>query len=131
MPKIAKILFFIDGPMPSEKDYEEAEKIGGARVVFRNGLAVPADGALEECDGVAGNVPERYKEAYPDAKTAIASVKKANGREKANADELVGENSQTAQTAPQPNNATAQATNAATQGTKPQVWGAQTQAKKQ
>lgn len=129
MPKQAKILFFINGPIPSEKDLDEVEKIGGAQVVFRNAAHIPSEGALEQCDGVAGDVPERYKEAYPDAKTAVAKVKKANSREKAGADELVGENSQTAQTAPQANQQVAQSTNAQTQG-KPQVWGANTQAAK-
>lgn len=65
-----KILFFVDGVSPSPEDMEEAAKLSGS-VVFRNARAVPAEGALENCDGVAGCVPPRYEEAYDDAETAI------------------------------------------------------------
>ena len=68
--KPAKILFFVKGVSPTPEDFEEASKLQ-AQVVFRNAQAVPAEGALEECDGVAGKVPPTYAEAYPEADEAI------------------------------------------------------------
>lgn len=65
----ARILFFIAGCAPSAKDFAAAEKLS-ADVVFRNANAVPDEGALEIADGVAGAVPERYKE-YATAEEAI------------------------------------------------------------
>lgn len=75
----ARILFFVAGVAPSAKDFAAAEKIG-ADVVFRNANAVPADGALEIADGVAGAVPPRYKEAYPTAEEAV-ELKKIEQKE--------------------------------------------------
>ena len=55
----SKILFFINGPVPTEAEREQAAQIVG-NVVFRN--AKFADGeSCEQCDGVAGSVPENYK----------------------------------------------------------------------
>lgn len=68
--KPAKILFFVDGVAPSNEDFEAASKLT-AQVVFRNARAVPPEGALEECDGVAGKIPPTYAEAYPEADEAI------------------------------------------------------------
>ena len=68
--KPAKILFFVDGVAPTPEDYEAASKLT-AQVVFRNARAVPPEGALEECDGVAGKVPPTYAEACPEADEAI------------------------------------------------------------
>ena len=67
--KPAKILFFVDGVAPTPEDYEAASKMT-AQVVFRNARAVPSEGALEECDGVAGHVPAPYAE-LPTAEEAI------------------------------------------------------------
>ena len=67
--KPAKILFFVDGVAPTPEDYEAASKLT-AQVVFRNARAVPSEGALEECDGVAGCVPGFYGE-LPTADEAI------------------------------------------------------------
>ena len=67
--KPAKILFFVDGVAPTPEDYEAASKLT-AQVVFRNARAVPPEGALEECDGVAGHVPAPYAE-LPTAEEAI------------------------------------------------------------
>ena len=67
--KPAKILFFVDGVAPTPEDYEAASKLT-AQVVFRNARAVPSEGALEECDGVAGCVPGPYAE-LPTAEEAI------------------------------------------------------------
>ena len=68
--KPAKILFFVQGVAPTAEDFEAASKLT-AQVVFRNAQAVPAEGALEECDGVAGAVPAPYAE-LPTAEEAIA-----------------------------------------------------------
>jgi len=67
--KPAKILFFVVGVSPTPEDFEEATKLQ-AQVVFRNSQAVPAEGALEECDGVAGHVPAPYAK-LPKAEAAI------------------------------------------------------------
>ena len=67
--KPAKILFFVDGVAPTPEDYEAASKMT-AQVVFRNARAVPSEGALEECDGVAGCIPGPYAE-LPTAEEAI------------------------------------------------------------
>lgn len=71
MKKLPKILFFVVGPFPTAKDFEEAEKLN-AMVVFRNALAVPAEQhSLEICDGVAGKVPAIYAKVFPNANAAI------------------------------------------------------------
>lgn len=67
--KPAKILFFVDGVAPTPEDYEAASKLT-AQIVFRNARAVPSEGALEECDGVAGCIPGPYGE-LPTAEEAI------------------------------------------------------------
>jgi hypothetical protein len=77
-----KIIFFLRNGMPENDEVEAAKEIAdkGAQVVFRVGKYVPTDGAYEECDGVAGEVPDRYKDAmtndkrtFPDADEAIAN----------------------------------------------------------
>ena len=70
--KPAKILYFVDGVSPTPEDFEAASKMQ-AQVVFRNAQAVPAEGTLEECDGVAGHVPAPYAE-LPEAEEAIKTV---------------------------------------------------------
>ena len=70
--KPAKILFFVKGVSPTPEDFEEASKLQ-AQVVFRNAHAVPAEGALEQCDGVAGHVPAPYADK-PTAEEAIKTV---------------------------------------------------------
>ena len=67
--KPAKILYFVDGVAPTPEDYEAASKLT-AQVVFRNARAVPPEGALEECNGVAGCIPGPYGE-LPTAEEAI------------------------------------------------------------
>ena len=67
--KPAKILYFVDGVSPTPEDFEAASKMQ-AQVVFRNARAVPPEGALEECDGVAGCIPGPYGE-LPTAEEAI------------------------------------------------------------
>lgn len=67
--KPAKILYFVDGVSPTPEEFEAASKMQ-AQVVFRNARAVPPEGALEECDGVAGCIPGPYGE-LPTAEEAI------------------------------------------------------------
>lgn len=86
--KLPVILYFINGPLPSEGDKKEAEKLDGkAKVVYRNAYHVEATDALEKCDGVMGAVPPRYKEKYPSASEAI----KGYEEEKKNLTERVGD----------------------------------------
>lgn len=61
---IPKILYFISGPAPKAEDVEKASQIK-AKVVFRNALAVHPESALEDCDGVMGDVPESYSTKFP------------------------------------------------------------------
>lgn len=69
--KPAKILYFINGPLPTKEQRKEAEDIK-ASVHFRNAQYVPSEShALEICDGVAGEVPEIYKKAFPNYKEAL------------------------------------------------------------
>jgi len=71
--KLAKILFFVEGPAPTAEQLAEALEMT-ANVMFRNALAVPAEQhSLEICDGVAGIVPPLYAEAFPTAEAAIAA----------------------------------------------------------
>lgn len=68
--KPLKILFFINDSNPSLDHVAEAEKIGH-QVCFRNAAYIPVEGALEACDGVTGEVPKRYAEAFPTAEVAV------------------------------------------------------------
>jgi hypothetical protein len=72
--KWPRILFFINGSIPSEEEVAEAESLG-FNVTFRNALFVAAEGALEACDGVAGDVPERYAAKYPSAEEVVEEFK--------------------------------------------------------
>lgn len=56
-----RVLYFIKEQSPSAEELAAAEKLGTQ--MFR--WCVPDDGSLEECDGVAGSVPERYVAKYP------------------------------------------------------------------
>lgn len=67
--KAPKILYFVDGFQPTSEDISAASEITG-QVVFRNARVIPAEGALEACDGVAGKVPAPYKK-LPTAEQAI------------------------------------------------------------
>ncbi len=58
-----KILYFIKGPVPSEKETAEAKLLGA---VFRNASATGPSDSVETCDAVAGAVPEAYA-GYPKA----------------------------------------------------------------
>jgi hypothetical protein len=71
MRKFPRILFFVAATMPTDEDFIAAEKLG-PNVAFRNASMIPEEGALEHCDGVAGQIPTRYAEAYPTAEEVIA-----------------------------------------------------------
>ena len=58
--KFAKILYFVKGVMPSNEAQQIALKYG-PNVAFRNANFVSDNGAPEDCDGVAGDVPKLYK----------------------------------------------------------------------
>jgi hypothetical protein len=73
--KAPRILFFIDGDLPSKKEYAAAARLG-PNTSFRNAQYINEEGALETCDGVAGEVPKRYAEAYPTAEAALESYAK-------------------------------------------------------
>lgn len=111
--KPAKILYFVDGVSPTPEDFEAASKMQ-AQVVFRNARAVPPEGALEECDGVAGKVPPTYAEAYPEADEAI----KAHAAKLAKLAKKVGD-SPAPKTPAKPANAPAAAPAAAGKGQAP------------
>lgn len=81
MRKQPRILYFVKGVMPSIEAQEVAGSYGAANVAFRNANFVPEDGALEQCDGVAGEVPERYKEKYPSAEEAIETFEAERKKE--------------------------------------------------
>lgn len=70
MRKFPQILFFIASTMATDKENDEAFEMG-PNVAFRNASLVATEGALEECDGVAGLVPARYEAKYPTAHEAI------------------------------------------------------------
>lgn len=70
MKRYPRILYFIKGVMPSAEAQEVAEEYG-PNVAFRNANFVPSSGALEACDGVAGDVPDTYKD-LPTAEEALS-----------------------------------------------------------
>ena len=70
-----RILFFIKGVMPSVEAQEIAEQYG-PNVAFRNAHFVSDTEAPEACDGVAGDVPERYKK-LPTAEEALKKFEEA------------------------------------------------------
>lgn len=62
--KYDRVLYFIAGNKPSEKDLTDAAQYGPG-VMFRNANFTPDTGPLENCDKVAGPaIPQRYKDAF-------------------------------------------------------------------
>jgi len=59
--KQLKILFFTKGPKVTDAEKAEVAKIRGT-VCYRNAAIAKDDVKLEKCDGVAGAVPNNYKE---------------------------------------------------------------------
>lgn len=68
-----KILFFIDHSAPTKEEIAEATTYGPL-CVFRNSEMIGGEG-LEQCDGVAGKVPEKYKH-FPTVKQAFETWQK-------------------------------------------------------
>lgn len=62
--RASKVLFFVNGAMPTEAEYAAAEAIGPG-CVFRNARKIVPGAPLENCDAVAGAVPEDYAEIFP------------------------------------------------------------------
>lgn len=60
--KKTKVIYFIDGPAPTEADHAAVERIAKYRshIVFRNAQHIVKGEALEQCDLVAGAVPSLY-----------------------------------------------------------------------
>lgn len=124
--KLPFILWFLTGPFQTPADITGARDLR-ANVAFRNGSVVPADGALEHCDGVAGAVPARYAAAYPTAAQALETYEAALTAAAAK----VGGTAPTAAPAPEPEPApapvggekpaTPKAADAAKAGWKPNV----------
>lgn len=56
-----KVLFFIDGSLPTEAEITSANSIKG-KVCFRNATMVGDDHKPEDCDYVCGHVPEAYSD---------------------------------------------------------------------
>jgi hypothetical protein len=63
--KLLTVLYFVNGPIPSEAEAEDMERFGQGYVVRqRNAQMVHADECLEKFDIVAGNVPDNYAAKY-------------------------------------------------------------------
>ena len=71
-PNGKKIIYFVNGSSPTEEQFKEAELLGTS--IFRNAKFI-ADEPLENCDGVAGEVPGRYLEAFPKVTPVGQAVK--------------------------------------------------------
>lgn len=77
-PKMPRILFFVGGVMPTDDEIDHAEELAPMRVSFRNANLVPDTGALEHCDGWAGDAtPKRYRKAFGTAEEAGEAYGKA------------------------------------------------------
>lgn len=64
--RASKVIYFVRGAMPTVEDYEAAEAIGPG-CVFRNALKIVPGAPMENCDAVAGAVPEDYAATFPSA----------------------------------------------------------------
>ena len=58
------ILFFIDGPWPSDKQKEFAKSVPG-HVVFRNAKKVSEGEKAEKCEGLIPNIVPAQYEKFP------------------------------------------------------------------
>ena len=88
-----RVLFFIDGPVPSVSDKQQANKLRGqgALVSFRNVKYVgEAGGGVEEkAHGVAGAIPATYKD-HASAEDAIKAYQDGLVAESAGMEALGG-----------------------------------------
>lgn len=64
--RVPRVLYFHRGMVPTPKQYEDGQRFA-PNVGFRNAdqVGATAHSPLEECDAVAGDVPERYAAVYP------------------------------------------------------------------
>lgn len=62
-----RVLFFVNGPLPTDEQRTEAEAFGPG-VVFRNAALIRPDDRPEAFDDVAGEVPEIYAVAKAEKK---------------------------------------------------------------
>lgn len=62
MKKQKKILFFINGTLPTEKELEFS-KTCVDKVCFRNIQFLDNNGCIESCDFMLGEIPAKYKKA--------------------------------------------------------------------
>jgi len=74
MLKHPRILYFINGAVPTAKQQAEATRLGG-RVAFRNARFF--DGEKEACDALAGDVPAALKGTKPSAVEAMQAFQKS------------------------------------------------------
>jgi hypothetical protein len=58
-----KVLFFVQGSMPTPEDFESAKAFGPG-VVFRNASLIDPTGPIEQADECAGAVPDNYTKAF-------------------------------------------------------------------
>ena len=73
MAKPPKIIYFINSVIPTEEQKAEAASYQGVLVVFRNVRYIQS--VDEDCDGVAGLVPDCYAK-HPAAKKVCAAAAK-------------------------------------------------------
>lgn len=97
LKKFPIILFFIATAVPTAEEQAEAMQYG-PNVRFRNAEFGNHSGALEECDGVAGKVPEAYAKC-PTAEDAIAKYMDANAEAVGKARESAAASAQARQAA--------------------------------
>lgn len=72
MLKYPRILYFIEGSMPTQADIKAVALLGG-NTVFRNAHHCGEGHNPEVCDGVSGAVPAVYKAKYKDGSEVIAA----------------------------------------------------------
>lgn len=72
--KSPKIIYFIQRPVPTPEQREEAASLGVSTITFRNASFIGPQETCEKCDGVIGHVPATYKH-LPSAQEAIAAWK--------------------------------------------------------
>lgn len=63
-----RILYFLHNGLMTAEHEAEVAKIAreGVQIMFRNAAFVPVDGPVEPADGVAGDVPARYRDVFGD-----------------------------------------------------------------
>lgn len=64
--RVPRILYFIEGMNPTDEQKDDIARFG-PNAAFRNAhqVGAVAMSPLEECDAVAGAVPDRYAKVYP------------------------------------------------------------------